>query len=91
MPVLQFRLYLNKTHANEKPGEGSHCKYIVQNSVWATQAIQGDNAICRDSFRGKNTELSKLTPYQSENPSPTLTTYRGKEEKIVEDKKGERN
>ena len=24
-PVLQFRLYLNKTHAGEKPGEGSHC------------------------------------------------------------------
>ena len=32
----------------------------------------------------------KLTPYQSEDPSPTLPTYRGKEEKrkIVEDKKG---
>ena len=29
-------------------------------------------------------------PYQSEDPSPTLPTYRGKEEKgkIVEDKKG---
>ena len=35
----------------------------------------------------------RLTPYQSENPSPTLPTYRGKEEKrkIVEDKKGESN
>ena len=35
----------------------------------------------------------RLTPYQSEDPSPTLPTYRGKEEKgkIVEDKKGERN
>ena len=34
-----------------------------------------------------------MTPYQSEDPSPTLPTYRGKEEKgkIVEDKKGERN
>ena len=34
-----------------------------------------------------------LTPYQSEDPSPTLPIYRGKEEKgkIVEDKKGERN
>ena len=33
----------------------------------------------------------RLTPYQSEDPSPTLQTYRGKEEKgkIVEDKKGE--
>ena len=33
------------------------------------------------------------TPYQSENPSPTLPTYRGKEEKekIVEDKKGKSN
>ena len=33
----------------------------------------------------------RLTPYQSEDPSPTLPTYRGKEEKgkIVEDKKGE--
>ena len=33
----------------------------------------------------------RLTPYQSEDPSPTLLTYRGKEEKgkIVEDKKGE--
>ena len=31
----------------------------------------------------------RLTPYQSEDPSPTLPTYRGKEEKgeIVEDKK----
>ena len=30
-----------------------------------------------------------MTPYQSEDPSPTLPTYRGKEEKgkIVEDKK----
>ena len=35
----------------------------------------------------------RLTPYQSEDPSPTLRTYRGKEEKgkIVEDKKGESN
>ena len=31
----------------------------------------------------------RLTPYQSEDPSSTLPTYRGKEEKgkIVEDKK----
>ena len=36
-------------------------------------------------------ERGRLTPYQSEDPSPTLPTYRGKEEKgkIVEDKKGE--
>ena len=35
----------------------------------------------------------RLTPYLSEDPSPTLPTYRGKEEKvkIVEDKKGESN
>ena len=35
----------------------------------------------------------RLTPYQSEDPSPRLPTYRGKEEKgkIVEDKKGESN
>ena len=35
----------------------------------------------------------RLTPYQSEDSSPTLPTYRGKEEKekIVEDKKGESN
>ena len=35
----------------------------------------------------------RLTPYQSEDPSPTLPTYRGKEEKgkIVKDKKEERN
>ena len=35
----------------------------------------------------------RLTSYQSEDPSPTLPTYRGKEEKgkIVEDKKGESN
>ena len=35
----------------------------------------------------------RLTHYQSEDPSPTLPTYRGKEEKgkIVEDKKGESN
>ena len=35
----------------------------------------------------------RLTPYQSEDPSPTLPTYRGKEEKgkIVEVKKGESN
>ena len=34
-----------------------------------------------------------MTPYQSEHPSPTLPTYRGKEEKlkIVDDKKGESN
>ena len=34
----------------------------------------------------------RLTPYQSEDPSPTLPTYRGNEEKrkIVEDKNGER-
>ena len=33
----------------------------------------------------------RLTPYQSEDPSSTLPTYRGKEEKgkIVEDKNGE--
>ena len=35
----------------------------------------------------------RLTPYQCKDPSPTLPTYRGKEEKgkIVEDKKGESN
>ena len=35
----------------------------------------------------------RLKPYQSEDPSPTLQTYRRKEEKakIVEDKKGESN
>ena len=35
----------------------------------------------------------RLTSYQSEGPSPTLPTYRGKEEKgkIVEDKKGDSN
>ena len=35
----------------------------------------------------------RLTPYQSEDPGPTLPIYRGKEEKgkIVEDKKGESN
>ena len=35
----------------------------------------------------------RLTPHQSEDPSPTLPTYRGKEEKgkIVKDKKGESN
>ena len=35
----------------------------------------------------------RLTPYQSEDPSPTLPTYRGKEEKwkIAADKKGESN
>ena len=35
----------------------------------------------------------RLTPYQSEDTSPTLPTYRGKEEKgkIFEDKKGESN
>ena len=35
----------------------------------------------------------RLTPYQSEDPNPTLPTYRGKEEKgkIVEDKKGKSN
>ena len=34
-----------------------------------------------------------MTPCQSEDPSPTLPTYRGKEEKgkIVEDKTGESN
>ena len=31
-----------------------------------------------------------MTPYQSDDPSPTLPAYRGKEDKgkIVEDKKG---
>ena len=35
----------------------------------------------------------RLTPYQSEDPSHTLPTYRGKEEKnkLVEAKKGESN
>ena len=34
-----------------------------------------------------------MTPYQSEDHSPILPTYRGKEEKgkIVENKKGESN
>ena len=35
----------------------------------------------------------RLTPFESADPSPTLPTYRGKEDKgkIVEDKKGESN
>ena len=38
-------------------------------------------------------QRGRLTPYQSEDPSPTLPTDRGKEEKgkIVEDKKGDSN
>ena len=38
-------------------------------------------------------ERGRLPPYQSEDPCPTLPTYRGKEEKgkIVEDKKVESN
>ena len=33
-----------------------------------------------------------MTPYQNEDPSPTLPTYRGKEEKgKIVDKKGESN
>ena len=38
-------------------------------------------------------DRGRLPPYQSEDPSPTLPTYRGKEEKgkIVEDKKVESN
>ena len=37
--------------------------------------------------------IGRLTPYQSEDSSPTLPAYRGKEDKgkIVEDKKGESN
>ena len=37
--------------------------------------------------------IGRLTLYQSEDPSPTLPNYSGKEEngKIVEDKKGESN
>ena len=40
-----------------------------------------------------NAGRKRLPPYQSEDPSPTLPTYRGKEEKgiIVEDKKVESN
>ena len=40
-----------------------------------------------------NSGRGGLTPYQSEDHSPTLPTYRGKDEKrkIVEDKKGESN
>ena len=40
-----------------------------------------------------NAGRGSLAHYQSEDPSPTLPTYRGKEEKgkIVEDKKGESN
>ena len=40
-----------------------------------------------------NARPGRLTPYQFEDPSPTLPTYRGKEEKgkIVEDKNGESN
>ena len=40
-----------------------------------------------------NPGRGRLTPYQSEDPSLTLPTYRGKEEKwkIIEDKKGESN
>ena len=35
----------------------------------------------------------RLAPYRSEDPSPTLPTYRGKEEKgkLIEDKQGEGN
>ena len=42
---------------------------------------------------GNARQRGRLTPYQSEDPSPTIPTYRGKEEKvkIVEDKKGESN
>ena len=43
--------------------------------------------------KDRQCKAGRLTPYQSEDPSPTLPTYRGKEEKgkIVEDKKGESN
>ena len=48
--------------------------------------------IIKKDWQGK-AGRERLTPYQSKDPSPTLPTYRGKEEKgkIVEDKKGESN
>ena len=46
--------------------------------------------IIKKEMQGREREM---TPYQSEDPSPTLPTYKGKEEKgkIVEDKSGESN
>ena len=48
--------------------------------------------IIKEDWQGK-AGRGRLTPYQSEDASPTLPTYRLKEEKgkIVENKKGECN
>ena len=57
---------------------------------WTINAAIGRIIIIKDwqckAGRGR------LTPHQSEDPSPTLPTYTGKEEKakIVEEKKGEK-
>ena len=61
-------------------------------SLWRLEIVQEPIIIIKKDWQCK-TGRGRLTPYQSEDPSPTLPTYRGKEEKekIVEDKKGESN
>ena len=79
-PIAQCKtVFKYELTSNTAKGSGPLCKFII------IIIIKKDGQ-CK-AGRGK------LTPYQSEDPSPTLPTYRGKEEKgkIVEDKKGESN
>ena len=51
--MLQFRLQINKVYVGKKPGEGFLID-IVQNLVWAAQAIQGRTLTAENRLANKH-------------------------------------
>ena len=87
----------NKCIAATKQHRGVHKDTLQKPQNTNSLRDAGDNTIIIIIIIKKYWQCKagrgRLPPYQSEDPSPTLPTYRGKEEKgkIVEDKKVESN
>ena len=98
-PVISCRsrkaglLFLIKTGSTGQAGKTKLFINCFRNPTYKHMLHEKQNIIIIKKEWQCKGGRGRLTPYQSEDPSPTLPTYRGKEEKgkIVEDKKGESN
>ena len=84
--LRRYRILVIHPNSGKSPEFLHFCTYVSMNTNYYFIIIVKKDWQCK-AGRGR------LTPYQSEDPSPTLPTYREKEEKgkIVEDKQGESN
>ena len=84
--LLELILWSDSPFKEKTLSEFVHCEVRTKNSSQIIIIIIKKDWQCKAG-------TGRLTSYQSKDPSPTLPTYRGKEEKgkIVENQKGESN